>query len=392
MMKRFIRAATLLCAVTVLLSVLSLKTVGAKATASSWQVFQHQFSSTSCGKWNVVPSPNGSSSSGLGGVAAVSATDVWAVGGNGSQMSGGQTLIEHWNGTSWSVVKSPNPGSIYNILGGVTAVSATNVWAVGYYVNTTGLTQTLIEHWNGTHWSVVKSPSPAPGNNELFSVAAASAKNVWAVGFSTTNTTDHTLIEHWNGTRWGVVKSPNPGSSSDHLAGVAAVSARNVWAVGDSNTFGKTLVEHWNGTNWSVVKSPNPGSGGAFTGVAALSASNVWAAGYKNNNGTIQTLVEHWNGTNWSVVKSPNIGKYTNLWAITAVSATDVWAVGSYGTSTIFDVTLTERWNGTQWSIVKSPSPGSSSTQLVGVSAVSATDVWAVGHADNNTLTENFHC
>src|SRR5438067_2985569 len=204
MMKRFIRVArlprllrplVLLCVVTVLLSALSLKTTEAKITTS--KVSQNRFSATSC-QWSVVPSPNGSSTSGLSGVAVVSASDIWAVGSSGNQRSGGQTLIEHWNGSSWSVVTSANPGSIYNTLYGVTAISATNVWAVGYYVNTTGVTQTLIEHWNGTSWSVVKSPSPATGNNELFSVSAASASSIWAVGFLTNNSStpiDQTLIE-----------------------------------------------------------------------------------------------------------------------------------------------------------------------------------------------------
>src|SRR5436190_12918041 len=239
MMKRLIRVARLLmllmllCVVTVLLSALSLKTTEAKATTS--KVSQNRYSSTSC-QWSVVPSPNGSSSSGLSGVAVVSANDVWAVGSSGNQRSGAQTLIEHWNGSSWSVVTSPNPGSIYNTLYGVTAVSTTNVWAVGYYVNTTGVTQTLIEYWNGSSWSVVTSPSPATGNNELFSVSAASASSIWTVGFLTNNSSqtpsDQTLIEHWNGKIWSVMKSPNPGSSSDHLTGVTAVSASDAWAVG----------------------------------------------------------------------------------------------------------------------------------------------------------------
>ena len=392
-MKRFLRVAMLLCMGTVLLGALSLQMRAAHASPVSGRDFQNLPNATSCGKWSVVSSPNPTvTPNGLSGVAAVSATDVWAVGSSGSQSSGGQTLIEKWNGTSWGIVASPNPGSIYNTLSGVTAVSATNVWAVGYDVNTTGVTQTLIEHWNGTTWSVVKSPSPASVNNELFKVAAVSATDVWAVGFSTTNTTDHTLIEHWNGTTWSVVTSPGPGSSSDHLSSVAAISTRDVWAVGDSSTFSKTLIEHWNGTNWSVVTSPSPGSGDDLTSVAAVSASSVWAAGYTNNGSATQTLVEHWNGTGWSVVKSPNVGTSPSFWAMTAVTATDVWAVGSYGTSTQFDVTLTEQWNGKHWSIVKSPSPGSFSTQLVGVAAVSATDVWAVGHADSNTLIEHYQC
>src|SRR6266550_5340794 len=123
MMKRFIRVArllrllVLLCVMTILLSALSLKTTEAKATTS--KVSQNRYSSTSC-QWSVVPSPNGSTSSGLSGVAVVSANDIWAVGSSGSQRSGAQTLIEHWNGSHWSVMKSPNPGSSSDHLNGVT--------------------------------------------------------------------------------------------------------------------------------------------------------------------------------------------------------------------------------------------------------------------------------
>ena len=398
MMKYFIKVAVLLCVVTILLSALSFKTSEAKAAPSSGKMFQNGFTSTACGKWSVVTSPNSNVvPDGLSGVAAVSAGDIWAVGGAGSQMSGGQTLIEHWDGAHWQIVTSPNPGSTYNHLDGVTADSATDAWAVGYYVSTTGVTQTLIEHWNGTSWSVVKSPSPASINNELYSVAAISASDVWAVGFVTINTSgqtpvDQTLIEHWNGSSWSVVKSPNPGSGGDHLSAVAAISASDVWAVGDSNTLSKTLTEHWNGSHWSVVSSPNPGSGGVLHAVAAVSAGDVWATGYAIYGNSIQTLVEHWNGTSWRVVKSPNVGTSPALWAVTAVSANDVWAVGSNNNSNNVFQTLAEQWNGKQWSVVKSLSPGSFNNQLLGVAAVSANDVWAVGHADSTTLTEHYHC
>jgi hypothetical protein len=396
-MKRFMRVAILLCVATVLLSTLSLKTIEAKATQSSWQVSQNGFSSIPCGKWSVVPSPHPQGNSGLSGVAAVSASDAWAVGTSGSQMgNGGQTLIEHWDGAQWQIVKSPSPGSIDNTMNGVTAVSATDAWAIGYDVNTPGVTQTLIERWNGSSWSVVKSPSPASINNELFRVAAVSASDVWAVGFTTTmsNQTpiDHTLIEHWNGLAWSVVKSPSPGSNSDHLNGVAAVSANDVWAVGNSNTFVQTLIEHWNGSSWSVVKSPSPGSGDDLRDVAAVSASSAWAVGYTFNGRSIQTLVEHWNGTSWQVVAGPPIVTSPTFSGVAAVSATDVWAVGSVSNSNHLLLTLTEQWNGKQWSFVKSPSPGSFSTQLLGVAVVSANDVWAVGYADSNTLIEHFHC
>lgn len=49
----------------------------------------------------------------------------------------------------WSIVASPNPGST-DILGGITAISPQDVWAVGNYVDIRDLHQVLIEHWNGT--------------------------------------------------------------------------------------------------------------------------------------------------------------------------------------------------------------------------------------------------
>ena len=74
-------------------------------------------------------------------------------------------MIEHWNGTSWEVVPSPNGGSALNVFEAVAVVAPNDVWAVGYTQNTGGPTQTLVEHWNGTAWAIV--PSPNPGSAEL---------------------------------------------------------------------------------------------------------------------------------------------------------------------------------------------------------------------------------
>jgi hypothetical protein len=45
--------------------------------------------------------------------------------------------------------------------------------------------KTLIEHWNGTAWTQV--PSPSPADSALYSVAGTSPANIWAVGASLTN-------------------------------------------------------------------------------------------------------------------------------------------------------------------------------------------------------------
>src|SRR5205807_2162767 len=179
--------------------------------------------------WNFACSPNvGASSNQLNGVAAVSASDVWAVGYAYPSASTGvsQTLTEHWNGTSWNVASSPNVGTLSNQFNAVAVVSATDIWAVGYAdSSSSGVLQTLTEHWNGSSWSVVSSPSPGTSTNQLTAVAVVSASDIWAVGFFfTTSGLQETLTEQWNGTSWKVVTSANVGSQS-LLYGVTVVSA-----------------------------------------------------------------------------------------------------------------------------------------------------------------------
>jgi hypothetical protein len=110
--------------------------------------------------------------SALDGVTAVSANDVWAVGDSSLANGAFQTLIEHWNGHTWKVVKSPNVPSEDNELLAVAAVSTNDVWAVRDSHTTSGAFQTLTQHWDGHKWSVNPSPNPGAQFNQLFCVAA----------------------------------------------------------------------------------------------------------------------------------------------------------------------------------------------------------------------------
>jgi hypothetical protein len=201
----------------------------------------------------------------LQGVSADSATDAWAVGYYYNPTTGAiQTLALRWTGTTWSKVASPNPGgttssSDFSSLSDVSANSATDAWAVGDYTNpTTGAGETLVLHWNGTNWSKVASPDPGGTTsssdfNFLAGVSANSATNAWALGYYTNPTTGatETLALHWNGTTWSKVAS----LSNAVLNGVSADSATDAWAVGYyyNATTGaqETLALHWNGTSWS---------------------------------------------------------------------------------------------------------------------------------------------
>ena len=328
----------------------------------------------------------------LSGVAATSSGNAWAA---GLQYDGtvDQTLAEHWNGTAWKVVSTPDPGGSTNpaSLSGVAATSAANAWAAGGYCNGTAEV-TLVERWNGSTWKQAASPSPGVAS-QLTAVAATSATSAWAVGDYETKSTTKTLTEQWNGTAWKQVPSPSPDASVKGgalLYGVAATSAKNAWAVGNyydpTSQKTLTLILHWNGTAWKQVPSPSPGSVGLdfLSGVAATSTASAWAVGEYYNGSAYQTLVLRWNGTAWKQVPSPNPGgssEGNSLSAVAATSANNAWADGIYVNSAGGGVTLILHWNGSAWTHVPSPTlgPPFPGDDLSGVAATSATNAWAAG-------------
>ena len=212
--------------------------------------------------WKAIPSPNPGTQNGLYGLDAVSTSDAWAVGFNTTTK--GQTLIEHWDGSNWVVVSSPSPGTQGSTLNGVKAIAANNVWAVGTSYSYVSTEQTLIEHWDGTSWSTVPSPNPNSINELSDVVRVSPTSQLWAVGYTRQGgAVQQTLIEHWNANTWSVVNSTNPSTSGNGLNGIAAISATNIWAVGsyyntNDNAF-QNLIEQWNGANWNAATNPSPG-------------------------------------------------------------------------------------------------------------------------------------
>jgi hypothetical protein len=128
-------------------------------------------------------------------------------------------------------------------------------------------------------------PSPQVSSGSLAGAAAIATNDIWAVGGIFTSSGQQTLAEHFDGTSWSVVPTPSPTSNS-FFSGVAAAASKDVWAVGNS------LIEHWNGSSWSVVPSP---TGTRLNGVAAPASNNAWAVGYETNSGN--AVVEHWDRT-----------------------------------------------------------------------------------------------
>src|SRR5258708_12086715 len=182
----------------------------------------------------------------------------------------------------WETVASPNAGRQANSLSSVAAVADSDVWAVGWAFNAQlNAYRTVTEHWNGTRWSLVRSPNATNGYNLLNGIGVVAANDVWAVGQAAIGSTYSTMIQHWNGTSWNIVSSPNVPGFSNVLQAISVVSANDIWAVGYSqdtnfNTF--TLTLHWNGAAWSIVPSPTVNDNILF-GLDALASTHFWPFG-----------------------------------------------------------------------------------------------------------------
>lgn len=279
--------------------------------------------------WTSFPTPNVPNlPEWLLGVAAIAPDDVWAVGityDGSSNMYG--ALLLHFDGASWSQVTAPAvPTGESAWLSSITAVPGTNeLWVVGWHAVPYEAHDTLVMHYDGSSWSIVTSPNPGDFQSELFGVSAVSGTDVWAVGdqidFTFVKTT---AVLHWNGTAWKTKSSPNVGTKDNLLLGVSALSSTAAWAVGRHGKI--VLIERWNGTSWVTESPPDLGTGYfALLGVHALSRRNVWGVGYDGFN----TLIEHRGRRKWFRVASPSPGSYDNqLGGVDATSPTDVWAVG----------------------------------------------------------------
>jgi hypothetical protein len=205
-------------------------------------------------QWTWVPSAGTGGVDGescVQGISALSTSDVWAAGWTQDGEDIDSTQIQHWDGTQWTLTPSPNVGTGSNQLFGVVALADDNVWAVGSSIPKpdTGIeypNKTLIEHWDGASWTVVPSPNLNYGgyarDNVLQGIVALSLDDLWAFGWVDSNPGPEspylliTLVLHWDGTSWTVAPSPNPDRDPslvvNQLYGGVVTGPGDVWLVG----------------------------------------------------------------------------------------------------------------------------------------------------------------
>jgi hypothetical protein len=260
--------------------------------------------------------------------------------------------------------------------------------AVGVTVAVTGLS--FLSAQAGAAQGAMTRTAARPGATDyaapgaLYGVAAASARNAWAVGYAGSESDRKLLMLHWNGTSWTRVTSPKIlDGTAGALSAITVVSAKDAWAVGTTGgAFGHALVLHWNGASWSQAANV-PAIGGALYGVTAT-ASSGWAVGVNLTETTIAPLVLHWNGKAWSrasVKLNPSTQGESILAGVAVTAAKTAWAVG-YTSQGVPNAVLA-RWSGGSWTTDTSfPFNGPSERSLYGVATGPGGTALAVGSGE----------
>ena len=371
-----------------------LAVAGAAATTTSAAGASHVASARTSSHvaWTVqaVPSPRGAAANAFNGVACPTTTRCVAVG-VATTPRAYPVLAEIWEGRAWAVQSIPTPpGSGSNSLQGVACPLPTRCVAVGYRTVGPGYTVALVETWDGRTWSITGSPTHVGARfSSLAGIACASATSCEAVGsYETTSGATYALAEGYDGHRWvldGVAQPRGAAIPSIALSGVECLTATSCAAVGryaDAAHVTRTLVERWQGGHFVLARSSNPrgAPSSELRGVACRSATSCVAVGQYSAGRIFRALAERLVGGSWIVQPTPARpgARSMELDAVTCASGTCV-AAGSFATTPTNGFSVIERWSGGGWAIEPAPTPRGAAVSLSGVACRSPVACEAVG-------------
>jgi hypothetical protein len=330
----------------------------------SWMIYELS------GVWHieaVAPAnPTGGSEAKLSGVSCT-ATACTAVG-SYKYESTYKTLVETWNGSTWSIQSTPNPteGSAQNAMLGVSCISSpTACVAVGEAGS-----KPVAEGWAGSEWARLPAPAlPAGATGGRFLSVSCTSTLCIAVGdsYEAATGSEKALLESWNGIFWSILSSPYPSEAKGfvNLTGVSCTSSSACTAGGyyASKVSGsapvetKTLAESWNGSSWTIQSTANATgeANNALLDISCTSSSACTAVGASSPVllGAPRTIVERWNGSTWSTQAAvdPTSATEDEMKGASCGSTTMCLAVGwdLYRKSSFI-----ERWNGSEWKYLES--------------------------------------
>ncbi len=311
-------------------------------------------------------------------IVAISPDDIWAVGyAWTSQVR--TTVTAHYDGNAWTILPSPSPGSSAG-LNAVAAVAADDVWAAGDYVPSgASANDSLVLHWDGTSWTVVPSPGVSQFGEQGFSFAAIEAvgpDDVWFTG-TRGDRASGAFTAHWNGTGFSVHPTPAVVNHWHEMVGLSALSASDVWGVGGTATIRSGgFVMRWNGSQWSTVLAPDFGGPQRyFEDVAAIALDDVWVTGIeKYLDGNIQRerpCFIHWDGSEWTEFATPGFAVRLKVFG-----PNDIYGISG-------DTLI--HWDGAAWTVVDTLATTAILDNLVAIDGFDECSLRMVGQVELTT-------
>ena len=274
------------------------------------------------------------------------------------------TLVRVGPVGGWTAKQLPNPAGANNaFLAGVSCPSSSSCLAVGAYGKGNGEFFSLVEHWNGSAWSVEpEAGARSPIASRLLGISCPSSGACFAVGEAVKNSSnERVLVERFNGSAWTYVTVPLPKHiSSGSLTAISCSSPSACTAIGTyrvpTNGQSEPLVERWNGINWALEAAPAPRAHVTSITFLQVSCSSVTACSAVGQSTTAKgasAYAAQWNGQVWVDEQLPalpdrNFSRLSGVWC---VSGSDCTAVGDAANAAGNDVSLAERWDGSSWTV-----------------------------------------
>ncbi|MFD0692445.1 hypothetical protein [Actinomadura fibrosa] len=225
---------------------------------------------------------------------AISASDVWALGRQGDEETLPDADLSHWNGRNWVPVSLPGAGKSVS-LRTLSASSPTNVWVVG----SVGGKQ-IWWHWNGEHWSTHRDAmtSEFEGSGTTATPYAVGTDNAWWFApFDNIPSPPSPDVRLFNGRSWRKITTPG------WITSMSASSNRDVWAVGDIGNEvppKRPFLARWNGTAWTNQPLPKIAKG---LEIMVRTTRDVWLLGEDLSG---KQSLDHWDGRKWNRVALPD--------------------------------------------------------------------------------------
>ena len=255
----------------------------------------------------------------------------WAVG-ERSRLTG-KTIVQRYDGIRWRMQRSLDPSKTLNSLDAVDVSPTGTVYAAGTRWDRKRRHRTMIQRFDGESWSVMRNARLG----FLRGVDAITDTDVWAVGVETVDRRGRAYAVHFDGTSWSRAGLPDLPGGWSFLSGVSATATNDVWAVGWYMRLDEShpLVLHYDGTAWSVVQVPD-GDGGIveLQDVSALDADTAVAVGERSDDayGVDTRIVFEWDGTEWRQAVLDDDIQSNWLDAVDLGPDGEAWAVGYHST------------------------------------------------------------